>query len=188
MLKTSSDGQGGQGVQSALTSFEKKLVGRDPDDSAIPVSVRRSVRLMLAGGALTAALGIFWIIVALADKSAFTSANGQKLTNGQFAGGVVEVFLLQYLIPAAIWVLMARFNRAGRNWARIVASVLCALDTYLCIGLVNSLRDGQTLTVAEVVAVALTLMSWIVGVIAIAFIFRGESSGYFRERGAQRQP
>ena len=183
MLKTSADGQTGR---SALTGLEGKLVGRDPEDSALPAPVRRAVRFMLAGGGMTLLVAVFWLIVAFADKSALTDSSGKKLSGGQFAGGVVQVFIVEFLIPAVLWVLMARFNRAGAIWARIVASVLCAIDTYLSFGLVNSLRDGQTLTVADVVYIVLTLASWVIGVIAIALLWRGESSVYFRARSARR--
>lgn len=179
MLKASSG-------QSGLAEFEKKLTGRDPDDSAVPASVRKSVRFMLAGAATTAVLGLFWLIVAFADKNAISDTNGKQLSNGQFAGGVVQAFVIEFLLPAAIWLLMARFNRSGRSWARIVSSVLCAIDTYMAIGLVNSLRAGVTLTAADVVYSVLTLAIWVVGVIAIAMIWRGESSAYFRARSARR--
>lgn len=169
-----------------LAELEKRLTGRDPDASAVPAPVRRSVRLMLAGAAATTVLGLFWLIVAFADKNAITDTNGQKVSNGQFAGGVVEVFLVEFLLPAVIWVLMARFNRSGHNWARIVSSALCAIDTYLVYGLVNSLRAGATITVADIVYIILTLATWILGVIAIALAWRGESSAYFKARSARR--
>ena len=54
MLKTSSGGQSGR---SALVSLEKRLAGSDPDDSAVPGSVRKSVRFMLGGALVTAVLG-----------------------------------------------------------------------------------------------------------------------------------
>jgi len=183
MLKTSADDRNGQSV---LTGLETKLVGRDPEDSSIPASIRKAVRFMLGGAAMTLLVAVFWLIVAFADKNALTDSNGKKLTNGQFAGGVVQVFIVEFLIPVALWVLMARFNRAGAKWARWVASALCAVDTYLSFGLVNSLHNGQTLTVADIVYIVLTLASWVIGVIAIAFLWRGESSAYFQERSARR--
>ncbi|HXT90749.1 MAG TPA: hypothetical protein VN714_15965 [Trebonia sp.] len=183
MLKLSAADRNGQ---SALTGLATKLVGRDPENSTIPASMRKAVRFMLGGGAMTLLVAVFWLIVAFADKNALTDSNGKKLSNGQFAGGVVQVFIVEFLIPVALWVLMARFNRAGANWARIVASVLCAIDTYLSFGLVNSLRNGQTLTVADVVYIVLTLASWVIGVIAIVLLWRSESSVYYRERSARR--
>lgn len=186
MLKTSSGGRNGQNGQSALVGLEKRLTGRDPDDSVIPSPVRRSVRLMLSGAALTLVSGLFWLIVTLADKAAITNSSSGQISNSQFAGSVVEYLLIEFLIPMGIWILMARFNRGGRTWARIVASVLCAIDTYLTYGLINSLKGGVTLTVADIVYIVLTVATWIVGVIAIAMIWRGESSVYFRARSARQ--
>lgn len=182
MLNTSSVGRSGQ---TALMGLEKKLAGRDPDDSAIPAPVRKAVRFMLGGGAVTLLLGVFWVILTIADKNAFTSSTGQKLTTGQLTGDVIEVLILDFLLPTAIWVLMARFTRSGRNWARITSSALCAIDTYEAYSLINSLRGGQTLTVAGIVYIVLTLAAWVLGVTAIALLWRGESSGYFRARSAR---
>jgi hypothetical protein len=82
MLKTSSG-------QSALGGLEKKLTGSVPDDSDVPGPVRRAVRLMLAGGALTALVGVFLVIATIADKNALTDSSGKKLTSGELTGSVV---------------------------------------------------------------------------------------------------
>lgn len=182
MLKTSSDDRSSH---SALGGLEKRLTGRVPDDSVIPSPVRKSVRFMLAGGATTTVLAVFWVIVAIADKNALTNASGKKLTSSEFTGGVVEIFV-EFLVPAIIWVLMARFNRSGQNWARIVASVLCAINTYDAFRLVNSLTGGETFTVIDVVYIVLSLATWVIGIIAIALVWRSESSAYFKARAAAR--
>jgi hypothetical protein len=173
------------GGQTALAGLEKRLTGSVPDDSAIPNPVRKSVRWMLAGAGITSVLALFWVVVAIADKNALTNASGKKLTNGQFAGGVAEIFV-EFLVPAVVWVVMARYNRAGQNWARIVASLLCALNTYDSYRLVNSLSGGMTLTVIDIVYIVLTLASWVVGVIAIALLWRAESTAYIKARTAAR--
>jgi len=179
MLKTSPDGQ------SALTDLEKRLTGRVPDDSEVPAPVRRSSRLMLAGGAMTAIVGIFLIIATIADKNALTDANGKKLTNGEFTSNIVGT-IITYLILVVIWVLMARYNRAGRNWARILASVFCLISTYDAYSLVNGLNGGDTITVVGIVYIVFTLALWVVGVISIAMIWRSEASAYYRSRAGAR--
>jgi hypothetical protein len=182
MLKTSSAGQSGQ---SALLSLEKRLTGREPDDSVVPVPVRRAVRFMLAGGAMTAILGIFLLIATIADKNALTDSNGKRLSSSEFTSGVIGT-VITYLILVVIWVVMARMNRGGRNWARIVASVLCAISTYDAYSLVNSLTGGESMTAVGIVYVVLTLATWALGVVAIAMIWRTESSVYFRARSSAR--
>jgi membrane-bound metal-dependent hydrolase YbcI (DUF457 family) len=186
MLKTSSSGQGSQGSQSALASLEKRLTGRDPDDSDVPVSVRRGARLMLAGGGLTLLIGLFLTIVTIADKNALTDSSGKKLSNGAFTSNLVGL-IISYVIVVAIWVLMARMNRSGQNWARILASVFCAISTWETFGYVNSLTSNETFSVAGIIYIVFNIVLWAVGVIAIAMVWRGESNAYFRERSARRQ-
>lgn len=178
MLKTPSGGQ------ATLADLEKKLTGRDPDDSAIPGPVRKAVRFMLAGGAATAVIGLFLVIATIADKNALTDSSGKKLTSAEFASGIVGT-IITYLILVAIWVLMARLNRSGRNWARIAASVLCAISTYDAYSLVNSLTGGVTITVIGIVYIVFTIGIWVLGVLAIAMLWRSESSAYFRARTAR---
>jgi len=182
MLKTSSVGRSGQ---SALAGLEKRLTGRVPDDADVPGPVRKAARFMLAGGALTAIVGIFLLFATIANKNALTDSSGKKLSSGEFTSNVVGT-AITYLILVVIWVLMARMNRAGYNWARILASVFCAISTYDAYSLVNSLKGGTTITVAGVVYIVFTLALWVVGVIAIALSWRAESSAYYRARSAAR--
>ena len=182
MLKTSSVGRSGQ---SALAGLEKRLTGRVPDDADVPGPVRKAARFMLAGGALTAIVGIFLLFATIANKNVLTDSSGKKLSSGQFTSNVVGT-AITYLILVVIWVLMARMNRAGYNWARILASVFCAISTYDAYSLVNSLKGGTTITVAGVVYIVFTLALWVVGVIAIALSWRAESSAYYRARSAAR--
>ena len=180
MLKTSPGSQSGP---SALGSLEKRLTGREPDDSVIPQSVRRAARLMLTGGALTALVGIFLIIATIADKNALVDSSGKKLSTGEFSGGVALV-VVEYVIVVTMWVLMARYNRAGRGWARIVASIFAAYSTYTSYGLVNGLTGGESITVVELVYIISTLLVWGIGVVSIAMVWRSESGVYFKARSA----
>jgi hypothetical protein len=182
MLKTSSDGRS---RQTALGGIEKKLTGSVPDDSEIPAPVLRGVRFMLAGGAATALVGVFLVISTIADKNALTNSSGQKLSTGEFASGVIGT-VITYLLLVVVWVIMARMNRAGRNWARILASVFCLISTYDAYSLVNSLTKNETITVIGVVYIVFTLLIWAVGVLSIAMIWRTESSVYFKARSAAR--
>ena len=182
MLKTSSVGRSGQ---SALAGLEKRLTGRVPDDADVPGPVRKAARFMLAGGALTAIVGIFLLFATIANKNVLTDSSGKKLSSAEFTSNVIGS-AITYLILVVIWVLMARMNRAGYNWARILASVFCAISTYDAYSLVNSLKGGTTITVAGVVYIVFTLALWVVGVIAIALSWRSESSAYYRARSAAR--
>jgi molybdopterin-binding protein len=178
MLKTSSG-------QTALAGLEKKLAGSVPGDSDIPGSVRRAVRLMLCGGAVTAVLGLFLVIATVADKNVLTDSTGKRLSGSELTGGVVYEIVV-YLLLVTVWVLMARMNRAGRGFARWIASALAAISTLDTFRTVNSLKGGQTLTVIDIVVIAGTVITWVIGVLAVAMLWRSESSEYFRARAAAR--
>ncbi len=178
MLNTSSG-------HTALGGLEKKLTGSVPDDSDVPGPVRKAVRLMLAGGAVTAVVGVFLVIATIADKNALTDSTGKKLSSGELTGSVVYT-LVVYLLQVAVWVLMARLNRAGRGWARWVATALAVLSTIDAWSIVNGLRGGETVTVLEIVFIVATLILWIIGATAAILLWRAESSAYFKARAAAR--
>ena len=82
--------------------------------------------------------------------------------------------------------LMARLNRAGRGWARWVATALAVLSTIDACSIVNGLRGGETVTVIDIVFIVGTLILWIIGVTAAILLWRAESSAYFKARAAAR--
>jgi hypothetical protein len=182
MLKTSPGDSSGQ---AGLAGFEKTLTGRDPDDAEVPRTVRRAVRLMLGGAAATLVVGLFLIIATIIDKNVLTDSSGKKLSNGEFTTGVVGT-AITYIILIVIWVLMARFNRSGAVWARILASVFAAISTYDTYSLVNSITGGISITVVGIVYVVGSIVIWVFGVLAIAMLWRRESNDYFRSRTAAR--
>jgi hypothetical protein len=167
--------------QTALATFSRKLVGTRPDDSVIPAQVKKAVRYMLAGAAVTAVVGVFSVIVAISDPRA--------LNNGTSPTGHLTQALVYYVITTvvfmAIWILMARLNRSGQKWARIVASVLFAIATWDLYQGVNSLSGGQTILVLNVISFVLAVAEWICGLGAVALLWRSESTAYYNERAAQ---
>jgi hypothetical protein len=180
MLKTSSGGQSGQ---SALGGLEKRLTGSVPDDSAVPAPLRKAVRFMLGGASVTVLAGLFSLIVAIADPSLING--GKQPTSNQLTGDIVQVILLT-IVYSALWVLMARKNRSGRSWARIVASVLFALSTFSVYSSVNSLHAGETVRVVDIVSFVLVVAEWLCGLGAVALLWRSESTAYFKSNSALR--
>ena len=178
MVKTSSG-------QIALGGLEKKLAGNVPDDSDVPVPVRKAVRLMLGGGALTAVIGVFLIVATIADKNALTDPNGKKLTGGEFTSSIVSTVII-YAILVLVWVTLARINRAGRGWARYVATGLAVISTFNAYSTINGLTGGQTVTVIDIVFIVGTLALWVIGVLAVAMLWRAEASAYFKARSGAR--
>jgi hypothetical protein len=179
MLKTPAGGQ------PALAGIEKRLTGNVPDDSEVPVPVRKAVRFMLAGAGVTIVFAVFEAIVIIADRNSIGNINGKPPTSAQVGQAVVFI-LLEYAILTALWILMARLNRAGRTWGRIASSVLFAISTWQLYTVVHSVSAAKYITVADIIYIVLIFAMWLAGMGAIAMLWRPESSIYFRERTALR--
>jgi hypothetical protein len=174
------------GGQTALASLESKLAGGAPDDPAVPATLRNAVRFMLAGAGTTALFGIFTLVVWMTARDTLTDSKGNHLNNAQFAGSIVSIVLFVIIVPVTLWLLMARLNRAGRGWARITASVLCAIWSYSTISAISSLKNGQTITWYYLVSLIVEIITWVVGVGAVALLWRRQTSDYFNAQANPR--
>jgi hypothetical protein len=173
------------GGDTALAGLETKLAGGAPDDPSLPATMRKAVRFMLAGAAISVLFGIFQVIATIVDKNSI-EIDGKSLTSSQLTTAVVFL-IVSYAVYVMLWILMARFNRAGMKWARIVASVLFAISTIQLYATIDSLHGGQVITGAEIVVIIVSVASWAVGVGAIAMLWRSDSSAYFQAQTIRRQ-
>ena len=173
------------GGGTAFARLEKKLSGGAPEEPGLPATMRKAVRFMLAGAAITALFAVFEVIATIVDKNAI-DINGKSPTSSQLATEVIFL-IVSYIVYVLLWVLMARFNRAGMKWARIVASVLFAISTLQLYETVASLHGGQVISAADIIVIIVTLISWAVGVGAIAMLWRPDSSAYFQAQTIRRQ-
>jgi uncharacterized membrane protein len=179
MFKTSTVGR------SAFAGIEKKLSGGSPDDPSVPATVRKAGRFMLAGAAITVVICLFQVIVTVINKN-LIDINGKPPTSSQLALGIA-ILIASYAVYVVLWILMARFTRAGHNWARIVSSVLFAISTWQLYTTINSLKANVTITVADVIFIVFTVAIWVAGVGAVALLWRSESSAYFKAHPAARR-
>lgn len=149
-----------------------------------PQSLRNAVRLMWVG----AALALVGVIVTLAFskniKSAVTKAavkaNATNRSEGKtvlttsqihsLANVTVGLLAIVGVIAVLLWVWMAWANNKGRNWARIVATVLFGLNTISLL-----LEIGRASTTIIVVVIG-----WLVGLGAIVFLWRKETTAYIK--------
>jgi hypothetical protein len=83
------------------------------------------------------------------------------------------------LLGVGLWLLMAWANGKGRSWARIVATVLFALNA---VSLLTSLPQLGSAPLP----VALSALTVLVGGAAVYFLWRKESSDWFRAQSAPR--
>jgi hypothetical protein len=152
-----------------------------------PKSVRTAVWLMYVGAALSAISVI--LVLALSNKiknaviKAANTANATRISKGQkplttsqihdLASAYVVIIVVVLVISIALWLLMAWANGKGRPWARITASVLFGLNT---IFLILGVSRAGTSTL-------FTGLGWLIGLAAIVFLWRRESSAYFKPTG-----
>jgi len=178
--------------RSFMTGSENKPAakgkGSRPERSAAPVTIQRAVRAMFGGAAGTIVWGIFWVIVAATSKSNLVQYNnslphGKQLTtsqvNSEFTGTII-VLIIETLLFTALWLWMARMNQDGRSWARYVSSVLFVLwtyETYRTIGV-----GGNWVVIVDLV---LSVLIWCIGVAAVYFMWKPESTVYYKST-AQR--
>lgn len=148
--------------------------------SAPPQPVQNAVKCMYAGAALSAISLIIGLVTIHSLKSAIKSAN-PALTASQIntALGVAEVTaVIVGLLGIGLWIWMAMANRSGKNWARIMASVLFGINTLL---LLLGLARPHALF-----SLLLSVLTWLAGLGAIIFLWNKESTSYFQAMSAPR--
>jgi hypothetical protein len=142
-----------------------------------PASVVMAVRLMYAGAVVSALSLIVGLatIGSLRDSlhKAQPSLTPTQLHNLQTVVVVGSIFI--GVISVGLWVWTALMSKAGKPWARIVATVLFGLNTILLL-----------LGVAQAGAAAGTLVSiltWLIGLGAVIYLWRKDASAYFNPAG-----
>ena len=85
----------------------------------------------------------------------------------------------------ALWLWMARADGQGRNWARILSTVLFGLAALQLRGDVTQLvgHAGFGVTVLYYGGIALFAAAWLAGAAAVWMLWRPASSAFFKPRG-----
>ncbi len=138
-----------------------------------PASVVMAVRLMYAGAVVSALSLIVGLVTvgSLRDSlhKAQPSLTATQLHNLQTVVIVGSIFI--GLISIGLWIWMALMNKAGKSWARIIATVLFGLDTlFLLLGVARAGAAAGTLV---------SIVTWLIGLGAVIFLWRRDSSEYF---------
>jgi hypothetical protein len=145
-----------------------------------PASVVMAVRLMYAGAVVSAVS----LVVGLATVSSLRTSlhkSQPSLTPAQLHNLqtiVVVGSVAIGLISIGLWVWMALMNKAGKSWARIVATVLFGLDTlFLLLGLARAGAAASSLV---------SILTWLIGLGAVILLWRKDSTDYITAQGAPR--
>ena len=150
-----------------------------------PAPVRTAVKLMYAGAAVTAAGLIIGLALIIVDIQA--AARGRFLGHSLAAQKplVLAVWVVFGLVVIALWLWMARANGQGRNWARIVSTVLFALATLQLRGAFTQpgSHAGSGATALHYGGTALFAAAWLAGAAAVWQLWRPASSAFFKPQG-----
>lgn len=141
-----------------------------------PPSIITAVRLMWLGAGLSA-LGILLTFQTDALRDAIEDSDS-SLTPSEVDSAVavgVGFGVVVGLIGVGLWLWMASANGQGKSWARVVATVLGALNV---VGAIFSLAVNP----ATAVSAVLTILSLILAVVILVLLYRPESSRFYEAR------
>jgi hypothetical protein len=135
-------------------------------------------------------------------EAADTSGSGTQLPASEIKNVILGIAIVVGVIAALIWLWIAWKNRAGRNWARIVATVLFALS---CLGLPELLTGGRlstmpsTLPAADGATIAVPpldvpawliaagVVNWLLGLAIIILLWQPAASRYYEAVSLSRR-
>ena len=150
-----------------------------------PAPVLTAVKLMYAGAAISAVELIIGLALIIVDIK--TAARGQFLGHSLAAQKplVITVWIVFGLVAIALWLWMARANGQGRNWARILSTVLFGLATLQLRGdfMQPVSHAGFGVTVLYYGGTVLFVAAWLVGAAAAWLLWRPASRAFFKPQG-----
>jgi len=148
-------------------------------------TVRAAVKLMYAGAAVST-VNLIILLAVFADIKAYHVILRQHLTAAQvsqYSTLVITVCTLWALVPIAVWLWMARACGRGRNWARIVSTVLVGVATLNLTGAFNWFSGIHLTLVPMIYGPTLPVLYWLVGLAVVWLLWRPGSRAFFRPRG-----
>ncbi len=144
-----------------------------------PRSVTRAAQVMYVG----VAASLVGIVIDLLLRHTIRTAIAQHSSTMTAAGvndtyhAELAVLVVFGLIGAGLWFWMARSCLAGKSWARVTSTVFFGIDTlFVLIGTALAGGGGVTRIYGFLI--------WVIGLVAIVFLWQRPSSDYFR--GAPR--
>jgi hypothetical protein len=142
---------------------------------------------MYAGAAVSAVYLIITLAMVIGDITAAAHLRwrGHSLTAAQLSRLkplIITVVMVGGLVVPALWLWMARANGQGRNWARILSTVLFGLAT---LQLTGDFRQPVSHVVpgVEVLGLLGAGLTWLPGLAAVWLLWRPASSAFFKPQG-----
>jgi hypothetical protein len=140
-----------------------------------PQSITRAVQLMYAG-AVASLIGIIIALTTLSSIKSQIISKNPSLTTTQVNNAehvAIGILIASGLIGAALWLWMAQSSKAGKGWARIVSTVLFAIQTINVLAGAAAVASGGASRIYSIVI-------WLIGLGAIIFLWQRSSTEYFK--------
>ena len=148
----------------------------EPERPPAPPSVVNAVKLMYVG----AAISVISLVISLASiggtKDAIRKARPTLTTTqvNQLNTFIIALAVVSGVIGVALWLWMARANGQGKNWARILSTVLFGLATLDLFGVLSQPKTA--------LGFIFPVLTWLVGLGAVVLLWRKESTEFFKPR------
>lgn len=146
-----------------------------------PSSVAIAVRLMWIGAVLSVIPVL--VIPTLRDGIRTELEKDELLSSGDIdaaVGVAIAVGIVGGLVGTGLWIWMAVMNGRGRSWARVTATVFGGL--YLAMNLIGLLGDDAFGVQQSGPIVVLTVITMVVALTTIVFLWQPTSSTWFEAR------
>jgi len=150
-----------------------------------PAPVRTAVKFMYAGAAVSTVdlIGALVFIIS-GNKAGHAEVNGHILTGAQASQlnpVLITVAIVSGLVVIALWLWMARANGQGRNWARILSTVLFGLATLQLITQASRQQPVSHAGIAVIVfGVIVSVLALVVGLATVWLLWRPASTAFFK--------
>jgi hypothetical protein len=142
-----------------------------------PPSVLNAVKLMYVG----AAISVVSLVISLASiggtKDAIRKARPSLTATqvNQLNTFIIALAVVSGVVGVALWLWMARANGQGKNWARILSTVLFGLATLDLFGVLSQPKTA--------LGFIFPVLTWLVGAGAVFLLWRKDSTDFFRPLG-----
>jgi len=140
-----------------------------------PPSVLRAVQVMYVGAAASL-IGIVIDMTTLSSTKSEIIRRKPHLTAAQVANAehvAIGLFIVGGLLGAGLWIWIAQMCKLGRNWARIVGTVLFAIDTISVFAGAATVAGGGAARIYSIIV-------WLIGLATVVLLWQRASSDYFR--------
>jgi hypothetical protein len=139
-----------------------------------PSTVLNAVKLMYTGAAVSTVSLVISLVSIGGTKSAIRKARPNLSVSqvNQLNTFIISLAVVSGLVGIALWLWMARANGQGRNWARILSTVLFFLAT---LDLFGVLSQPKTL-----LGLVFPVLTWLLGLGAVILLWQRQSTEFIR--------